>query len=85
MRITLYTKPDCHLCDDVKADLEVLHQEIGFTFLMRNIEEDAADFEQFRYLIPVVDIADGPMLYAPIDSFELRQALIASATRTEDE
>ena len=84
MRVTLYSKPDCHLCDDVKADLQALRQELGFTFLTRNIEDDAADFERFRYLIPVVDIADGPMLYAPIDPFELRQVLTASSIGTPE-
>ncbi len=75
MRVILYSKPECHLCDDVKADLRALQPEIGFAVEERNIEKDAKDFERYRYLIPVLDIEDGPVLYAPIDRSELRQAL----------
>ena len=75
MRIVLYSKPECHLCDDVKADLQALQPEVGFALEERNIEDDAGEFERYRYLIPVLDIEDGPVLYAPIDRYELRQAL----------
>ena len=75
MRIVLYSKPECHLCDDVKADLQALQPEVGFALEERNIEEDAGDFERYRYLIPVLDIEDGPVLYAPIDRYELWRAL----------
>ena len=75
MKITFYTKPECHLCDVVKADLMQLRARVDFAYEERNIEEDEADFERFRYLIPVVDVADGPMLYAPISRFDLENAL----------
>ena len=75
MKITLYTKPDCCLCDNVKADLTLLRQRFDFELHERNIEEDAADFERYRYLIPVVDIEEGAMLYAPITQADLFQAL----------
>jgi glutaredoxin len=81
MRVTLYTKPECHLCEDVKADLQVLQMEIGFVLHEHNIENDAASFERYRYLIPVVDIANGPMLYAPIDPVALHRALQSAAQR----
>lgn len=65
MQITLYTKPDCPLCDDLKADLASLHARFEFTLVERNIEEDAGDFQRYRYLIPVLDIEGGPVLYPP--------------------
>lgn len=77
MIVTLYTKPDCSLCDIVKADLQILHSEIGFDFVECNIEDEAEWFEKYRYLIPVVDIENGSMLYAPIYSQDLRLALEA--------
>ena len=76
MKITLYTKPDCCLCDTVKADLALLHQQFDIELDERNIEEDPADFERYRYLIPVVDVEEGAMLYAPITQADLYQALI---------
>jgi len=42
MKLTLYTKPDCPLCDELKTDLLSIEQEVGFSFALeeRNIEED---------------------------------------------
>lgn len=81
MQVTLYTKPECHLCDDVKADLQVLQAEVGFVLQECNIETEPALFEQYRYLIPVVNIEPGPLLYAPIDTYELRRAIEDAAGR----
>lgn len=78
MQITLYTKPGCHLCEDVKADLLVLQMEIGFTFNECNIENEPELWERYQYLIPVVDIDPGPVLYAPIDAGELHSAIQAA-------
>jgi len=75
MVVTLYTKPECSLCDDVKADLQTLQSIISFCFCECNIEEDPTLFEKYRYLIPVVDIENGSMLYAPIYKHDLHQAL----------
>lgn len=77
-KLTLYSKPGCHLCEEVKADLLALQPQVGFLFCEQNIEEDAALYELFRYLIPVVDVEDGPLFYAPIDMYTLR-ACIAEA------
>jgi len=83
MQVTLYTKPGCHLCDEVKADLQVLQREIGFALSEHNIETSPDDFARYQYLIPVVDIADGPLLYAPLDAYTLRTALETAAQRGE--
>ncbi|MCB0074269.1 MAG: glutaredoxin family protein [Caldilineaceae bacterium] len=65
MHVTLWSKPDCPLCDELKADLLAMQEEIGFSLEERNIQEDAAAWARFQYLIPVLDIADGPLLYPP--------------------
>ena len=76
MQITLYSKPTCHLCSDVKMDLLALQDEIDFVVVERNIEEDPTDFERFRYLIPVLDIEGGEVLYPPHTFYALRNALL---------
>ena len=78
MRVTLYTKPDCPLCDDALRELHGLQTEFGFALLKRNILEDEALFTQFRSLIPVVDVEGGPLLYPPHDWYTLRCALIGA-------
>lgn len=65
MRVTLYSKPDCSLCDELKADLLALQIQLGFTLVEQNIEADATLFERFRHLIPVLDLEGGELLYPP--------------------
>ena len=74
MRATLYLKPGCCLCDDLKALLQDLIDEFSVELQECNIEEDAEAFQRFRYLIPVLDIADGPLLYPPHSEQAIRQA-----------
>lgn len=76
MQVILYNKPACHLCSEVKADLLALQAEIDFVVIEHNIEESAIDFERFRYLIPVLDIEGGEVLYPPHTFYTLRNALL---------
>jgi len=76
MRVTLYSKPDCSLCETVKADLLTIQSKIGFTLLERNIEEDPDEFLRFRYLIPVLDIEGGTLLYPPHTWHSVFQAIV---------
>lgn len=83
MQVTLYSKPDCPLCEELKADLLSLQAELGFDLTERNIEEDAGDWQRFRTLIPVVDIAGGPTLFPPHAWDPLRRALIERSQRQD--
>jgi glutaredoxin len=56
MEVVIYSKPGCHLCDVVKAQLERLRESIAFDLREVNILEDAASFEKFKEEIPVVFI-----------------------------
>jgi glutaredoxin len=49
-RITLYGRPDCHLCDDARAVLE----RVGAPFEEVDIESDDALFKRYLERIPVV-------------------------------
>jgi glutaredoxin len=78
MHVTLYSKPDCGLCEEVKADLLALQPQIAFGLHEVNIEQEPALFERFRYLIPVVDIEGGELLYPPHSIHQLYGALVAA-------
>lgn len=52
--MVVYSKPDCCLCDEVKAQLKRLQRHHGFAWREVNILEDRAAFEQFKDEIPVV-------------------------------
>lgn len=55
-RVTLYTRPGCHLCDTVKSVIDRVRERRGFDFEIRNIEDNPADFERYRNDIPVVTV-----------------------------
>lgn len=75
MRLTLYTKPDCHLCDLLKQDLADLQPEFDFRLTECNILDDRQLFEQFQYLIPVLEIDGDSLHYPPHDWVTLHDAL----------
>ena len=80
MRVTLYSRPGCHLCDELRLDLAEFQREWGFTLVERNIEDDARDMERFQYLIPVLDIEDGSLLYPPHSWAAVNTALQRAAS-----
>lgn len=69
--VTLYTRPGCHLCEEAADLLERLAISMPLLITAVNILEDADLFERYKQHIPVVSIADGPTLFAPIREVEL--------------
>ena len=70
--VRLYTRPGCHLCDDVRADLEAIARE-GLQFRLSdvNIEEDDELHRAFLERIPVVEV-DG----SEIGELEIPRAVL---------
>ena len=77
--ITLYTRPGCHLCDDAADLLEDLARATPLRVTEVNILTDVDLYERYKHSIPVVAIAGGPTLQAPIRAGELARALAAVA------
>jgi glutaredoxin len=59
--LTVYSKPDCHLCDDAMAALRRLQGELGFALEERDITADEALHRAYFERIPVVAV-DGEEL-----------------------
>lgn len=76
--VTLYSRPGCHLCDDVREDLHLLAAEMDLQVRVVDITADPDSLARYQYLIPVVDVEGGPLLTAPIALPQLRQALLAA-------
>jgi uncharacterized membrane protein len=77
IRVTLFTKAGCKLCEDVKRDLARIQADIPHELVEVDIETDPALHERYRDLIPVVVV--GPYtLDAPISEIRLRVALGAA-------
>ena len=56
MRVEIYSKPDCPLCEEAKRVTRQVQSRIPFQLIEINIEEDPTLFKAFRYEIPVIFI-----------------------------
>jgi hypothetical protein len=59
--LTLYSKPDCHLCADAMVALEGLQSELGFALEELDITTDEALHRAYFERIPVLAV-DGEEL-----------------------
>ncbi|HEY4427858.1 MAG TPA: glutaredoxin family protein [Solirubrobacteraceae bacterium] len=60
-RVIVYSKPDCHLCDQAMAELRRLQGELGFTLEERDITAEETLHRRYFDRIPVVAV-DGEEL-----------------------
>jgi hypothetical protein len=74
-QITLYTRPGCHLCEDAAELLARLATRFPIEVAEVNILNDVDLFERYKHSIPVVAIAGGPTLQAPIQADVLARVL----------
>ncbi len=77
MRVVVYTKTDCPLCDRLLDDLAWLQAQIHFDIDLRDIAADPAAAERFRYLLPVLEVG-GALYYPPHDALQLHHHLTAA-------
>jgi glutaredoxin len=56
VEVVIYSKPDCHLCDEIKAQLKKLQRRHRFELSEVNILEDPEALNRFKEEIPVVFI-----------------------------
>jgi uncharacterized membrane protein len=82
LTVTLYTRPQCHLCDEVKEELVELQNKFPHHLLEMDIEQDEDLLEAYATSIPVVEV--GPYrLVAPIDRKQLQVTLGAATDRVD--
>jgi glutaredoxin len=77
MRVEIYTKPDCPLCDEGKELVEAAQDEAGFELILHNILTRDDWFAEFRYSVPVVFVDGRRMLELRFTAEELAAALLA--------
>jgi glutaredoxin len=79
VRVTLYHSPDCHLCDDAREVLALVHRERPFALEEVDITGDEALERDYRELLPVVEVEGGKRFcyFVPPDAF--RRALDAQS------
>jgi len=56
VKVTVYSKPECHLCEEAKAVMRAAGCSELFTIEEINIESDPDLLARYRYDIPVIMI-----------------------------
>jgi len=78
--VTLYSRQDCHLCEQVEDDLDQLRGQLAHRLVIVDINSDPNLVAKYGSEIPVVEI--GPFtLKAPVTRQELEVVLAAARDR----
>jgi len=74
--IVLYSRPDCHLCDEARAGLEEMRVE-GPGFELREVDIDSDDDLLRAYLerIPVIEIDGRAVCELGLDAGAVRSVI----------
>ena len=73
--IVLYSKNNCHLCDEMKVVLTNLQSEYGFKLTEFDIDSDNELFEKYKEKIPVLTINGKLFAKYRIDEKKFRKKL----------
>jgi hypothetical protein len=75
MRVDIYSKPNCSLCDKAAIVVEEVRARIPFELRIISILEDPAAFDAWRYDIPVIVINGVPAFKHRVEPAELEARL----------
>lgn len=73
--LTVYHRVGCHLCDEMVALLAEFQDELGFSFVLVDIDADAELKARFNADVPVVAWGKQILFWHFLDEAILRQAL----------
>ncbi|MEK6229814.1 MAG: glutaredoxin family protein [Actinomycetota bacterium] len=74
-RLTLYGKPGCHLCDDARAAVAEVREEMDLEVEEIDISLDPRLFREYGERIPVLDVDGEEALELGFDAPALRKLL----------
>ncbi|MBE0616126.1 MAG: glutaredoxin family protein [Burkholderiales bacterium] len=75
LRLKLYGRSYCHLCDEMIAALAPLREEFGFGMEIIDVDSDAALEQRFGLLVPVLMHADTELCHYHLDTAKVRAYL----------
>ena len=74
-RVTLYTRPRCHLCEEALLVVRRVRQRVPFELEQLDIESDDRLFARYLERIPVVAVDGLECFESFVDEHELERAL----------
>jgi len=78
-RVTLYSKPGCHLCDDARVVVERVCADLGESYDEISILDDPALLERYGEEIPVTLVDGKQHDFWRVSEARLRAALARDA------
>lgn len=75
--VTLYSKPDCHLCVEARAVLSRVQEELDFELRELDITTDEGLHRAYFERIPVVALGDDDLFEYFVDGDDLKRRLEA--------
>jgi glutaredoxin len=81
--VTVYSKPDCHLCVKALEHLELLRRELDFEVVEQDITADEALHRAYFERIPVLSLDGDELCEYFVDEDLLRERLRASSRVTD--
>ena len=76
LRLTLYGRGYCHLCDEMLAALATLRREFEFAVDVVDVDSDAALKQRFGTLVPVLMHAGTKLCHYHLDAGKVRAYLV---------
>lgn len=72
MQLTLYTQPNCPLCDEAEAKLKLICEDLATTYKAVDIHSDDHLLEAYQLRIPVIMankkiLAEGQIAFVPLE------------------
>ncbi len=74
-RVTLYSRPGCHLCDDARVVIEQVCAELGESYAEVSVDDDDDLRRRFGDEVPVTFVDGRQHDFWRVDATRLRDAL----------
>jgi glutaredoxin len=75
VKVTLYGKPGCHLCDDARVAVAAVRHELGFELEEVDVSADPRLHARYGERIPVLAAGGEEVLELGFDAPAVRRAL----------
>jgi glutaredoxin len=75
VRITLVSRPGCHLCDDARSVIAKVAAELGVGWEERDIDRSADDLARYSEMVPVTFVDGVQHDFWRVSEDRLRSAL----------
>lgn len=76
-RVTLLSRPGCHLCDEARTVIARVAAELGISWEDRDISDSATDLAQYSDMIPVTFVDGVQHDFWHVSADRLRAALLS--------